>query len=164
MKRIFSLVFLIIVVISILLTGCAQAAVTASGQNSDSAKSNTAQKPVTQGNTAAAISAPQNTPDNKPVYTAPAVQTDSPPLVKISDILQNHKTYDGKTVIIQGKIVNECGSGCWFTLKEGNAVIYIDLAPNNMVIPQKRGADARVTAKVVSEGSDVYLIGSKVEF
>jgi hypothetical protein len=82
----------------------------------------------------------------------------------VGDILKNAKMYEGKTVIVEGKIVSECGSGCWFTLKDGTATIYIDLAPNNMVIPQKKGATARVTARVVNEGSDVYLIGSKVEF
>jgi hypothetical protein len=90
--------------------------------------------------------------------------TIGPAVVKIGDILTNPKDYDGKDVIVKGKISRECPSGCWFNLQEGNAVIYIDLAPSNMVIPQKTGSSARVTARVVREGSDVYLIGSKVEF
>ena len=84
--------------------------------------------------------------------------------VKIAEILSDPKAYRGKTVIVEGKIASECPSGCWFTLKDGNAVIYIDLAPKNLVIPQKKGAFARTTAEVVYVGSDVYLIGSKVEF
>ena len=87
-----------------------------------------------------------------------------PPVVKISDILTNPKGYDGKDVIVKGKISRECPSGCWFNLQDGNAVIYIDLLPSNIVIPQKTGSSATVTARVVREGSDVYLIGSKVEF
>jgi hypothetical protein len=67
-------------------------------------------------------------------------------------------------VTVKGKIVTECGSGCWFTLQDGNAVIYIDLAPNNMVIPQKKGSTARVTGEIIREGSDVYMVGSKVDF
>jgi hypothetical protein len=90
--------------------------------------------------------------------------TIGPPVVKIADILVNPKEYDGKNVIVKGKISRECPSGCWFNLQEGNAVIYIDLLPSNIVIPQKTGSSARVTARVVREGSDVYLIGSKVEF
>jgi uncharacterized protein YceK len=87
-----------------------------------------------------------------------------PPAVKIGDILTNPKEYDGKDVIVKGKISRECPSGCWFNLQDGNAVIYIDLLPSNIVIPQKTGSSATVTARVVREGSDVYLIGSKVEF
>ena len=66
--------------------------------------------------------------------------------------------------MVKGKIASECPSGCWFTLKEGNAVIYIDLAPNNLVIPQKKGATATVTGEVIGEGNDVYMVGSKVDF
>jgi hypothetical protein len=84
--------------------------------------------------------------------------------VRIGDILQDPKVFDGKTVVVEGKISRECPSGCWFTLKDGNAEIYIDLNPSGMVIPQKTGAYARVTAKVINEGGDVYLVGNKVDF
>jgi hypothetical protein len=94
----------------------------------------------------------------------PAADANAIKSVRVADILNNPKVYNGKKVIVEGKIVSECGSGCWFTLKDGNAVIYIDLAPNNMVIPQKKGSFARVTAVVEYVGSDVYLIGSKVDF
>lgn len=163
MKKIFNPVFLIIMLISVLLAGCTQVAATTSVQNNGATTVVPEQNSSGQSNTAMTTTQ-GNTSDTKPAATNPVAQSNSPSLVKISDILQNYKTYDGKMVIVQGKIVSECGSGCWFTLKEGNAIIYIDLAPNNIVIPQKRGSDARVTAKVVSEGSDVFLIGSKVEF
>ena len=163
MKKYFSPAFLVIIVITILLAGCSPAAATSSVQNNGTATSVPEQKPSSQGNT---VTTPtqESTSNTKPAVVNQVTQDNSPSLVKISDILQNHKTYDGKIVIVQGRIVSECGSGCWFTLKEGNAVIYIDLAPNNLIIPQKKGSYARVIAKVVSEGSDVYLIGSKVEF
>ncbi|MCX5992938.1 MAG: hypothetical protein NT177_01830 [Chloroflexi bacterium] len=83
---------------------------------------------------------------------------------RIGDILQDPGGFGGKTVVVEGKISSECPSGCWFTLKDGNAVIYIDLNPSNMVIPQKKGSYAKVTAEVVNEGGDVYLIGKKVDF
>ena len=164
MRKIFIPALLVIVLAAILLAGCAQAAAANPAPSGSATASVPDPKPAVQNNPAPAATAPASTPDTKPAVATPVAQGNSPALVKISDVLSNHKSYDGKTIIVQGKIVSECGSGCWFTLKEGNAVIYIDLAPNNMVIPQKRGADAKVTAKVVSEGSDVYLIGSKVEF
>ncbi len=96
--------------------------------------------------------------------TGPADTGATLKVVRVGEILNNPEAYQRKTVKVEGKIASECPSGCWFTLKDGNAVIYIDLAPNNMVIPQKKGSFARVTAEVVYVGSDVYLIGSKVEF
>ena len=163
MKKVFYPALLGTVALAVLFTACSPAVVSGPAQNTGTTTAVSEQKTSAQNN-ATAAPASLITPDTKPADTGTASQPASPSLVKISDVLQNHKTYDGKIIQVQGKIVNECGSGCWFTLKDGNAVIYIDLAPNNMVIPQKRGADAKVTAKVVSEGSDVYLIGSKVEF
>ena len=110
-----------------------------------------------------AQSAPAN-PAKPENVAATADENKALKTVRVGDILEDPKLYQEKTVIVEGKIISECGSGCWFTLKDNTATIYIDLAPNNMVIPQKKGSSARVTAKVVNEGSDVYLIGSKVEF
>ncbi|MCJ7654014.1 MAG: hypothetical protein MUO97_01730, partial [Dehalococcoidia bacterium] len=85
-------------------------------------------------------------------------------ILKIDDILGKPESYEGQAVVVEGKIISECGAGCWFTLNDGTGTIYVDLAPSNLVIPQKRGAFARVYGQVVREGSDTYLIGTKVEF
>ena len=90
---------------------------------------------------------------------------DGQEIVKISYILSSPEPYKGQAVVVvEGKIISECGSGCWFTLSDGTGTIYVDLAPSNLVIPQKRGAFARVYGKVAQKGSDTYLIGEKVEF
>lgn len=85
-------------------------------------------------------------------------------VVKIGDIMGAPENYQGQAVVVEGKIISECGAGCWFTLNDGTGTIYVDLAPSNLVIPQKRGAFARVYGKVVREGGDTYLIGTRVEF
>jgi len=87
-----------------------------------------------------------------------------PKIVKIDEVLGGPESYEGQAVVVEGKIISECGAGCWFTLNDGTGTIYVDLAPSNLVIPQKRGAFARVYGQVVREGSDTYLIGTKVEF
>jgi len=84
--------------------------------------------------------------------------------VKIADILAKPETYKGQLIVVEGKIMSECGAGCWFTLNDGSATIYIDLAPSNLVIPQRRGYKARVLAEVTQSKGDTYLIGKKVEF
>ncbi len=83
----------------------------------------------------------------------------------IGDILNKPSDYDGKTVTIEGKITLECGSGCWFNLADESGIIYVDIAPNNLVIPQKVGSKAKVTGVVtVSSQRSTYLVGSKVQF
>jgi hypothetical protein len=84
----------------------------------------------------------------------------------VGDILGKSADYVGKTVMIEGKITQECGSGCWFNLSDSSGVIYIDITPNNLTIPQKVGSKAKVTGVVTVNKSNntTYLVGSKVEF
>jgi hypothetical protein len=144
------LISFLLVVLVLTVVGCAQASTL----------------PDTQpGNTSVAASTPivENpaTPETKTPQTP---VEESPKILKIGDILGSPEGYWGQSVMVAGKIVSECGSGCWFTLNDGTGIIYVDLAPSNLVIPQKRGAFATVNGKVTKKGSDTYLIGTKVEF
>jgi hypothetical protein len=122
--------------------------------------------PDTQpGNTGVAGSTPVVENPATPETEIPqAPEEESPKILKIGDILESPEGYGGQAVIVEGKIVSECPAGCWFTLNDGTGTIYIDLAPSNLVIPQKRGAFATVYGQVIRKGSDTYLIGTKVEF
>lgn len=83
--------------------------------------------------------------------------------VMIQDIIQDVTRYEGEYVLIEGVIDTECPSGCWFILKDETASIYVDILPNNFVIPQKRGSDARVYGEVTTKNGDPMLIGKIVE-
>jgi len=82
--------------------------------------------------------------------------------VKIIDVIQNATTYEGKMVIIEGIIETECPSGCWFIVNDDTGSIYVDILPNNFVIPQKRGEDAKVYGEVVIKDGDPMIIGKMV--
>jgi hypothetical protein len=49
---------------------------------------------------------------------APAQQT-SKAVISISEIIKNPSAYNKTDVLVRGKIVSECGSGCWFMLSDG---------------------------------------------
>ena len=83
-------------------------------------------------------------------------------VTKIQDIIKNEPAYDGKTTVIEGKIVTEC-SGCWFIIDDGSASIYVDILPSNFVIPQKRGSTAKVYGNVTTKDGDPMIIGKIVE-
>jgi hypothetical protein len=162
MKKTLVAGLLMVLLAAALLASCSQQAVNPPGpkQPAAPATSQTAPpEPAPIASTPATIAPADNgtVPVAAPVVAAPQA-------ARIGEILQDPRGFDGKTVVVEGKIASECPSGCWFTLKDGNAVIYIDLAPSNLVIPQRKGSNAKVTAKVITEGSDVYLIGTKVDF
>ena len=60
---------------------------------------------------------------------------------EIKDILAAPQSFEGKPVIIEGKITSECSTGCWFYLSvgAGNLSIYVDTKNSGFAIPQKVG-------------------------
>ncbi|MFA5399459.1 MAG: hypothetical protein WC169_04660 [Dehalococcoidia bacterium] len=157
MKGILLAIALIVLMSTGLLAGCSQPASVALD------RSQPAETQAAAADTAPAVGTGVPA-DNGTGTSAEQSAVDGVHAARIAEILQDPMGWDGKNVMVEGKIASECPAGCWFTLKDGNAVIYIDLAPSNLVIPQRKGSYARVTAGVIAEGSDVYLIGTKVDF
>ena len=135
--------------------GCVPAATTANGEiNSSADIESSATLPSGEQLSTATTTMPASEEE------APAV----PSVVKIATITDSAAGYSGKDVILEGKIVNECGAGCWFNLQDDTGIIYVDLAPNNLYIPQKVGSKARVYGVAAERNGVIYIIGNKVEF
>jgi hypothetical protein len=83
--------------------------------------------------------------------------------VKILDIIQNTAAFEGKNVVIEGKIETECPAGCWFIVDDGSASLYIDILPSNFVIPQEAGSKIKVYGEVATKDNDPMMIGKIVE-
>ncbi|MCJ7444480.1 MAG: hypothetical protein MUO26_08120 [Methanotrichaceae archaeon] len=83
--------------------------------------------------------------------------------VKIQDIVQNTAAFEGKNIVIEGKMETECPAGCWFIVNDGSASLYIDILPSNFVIPQKAGSKVKVYGEVVTKDNDPMMIGKIVE-
>jgi uncharacterized protein YdeI (BOF family) len=82
--------------------------------------------------------------------------------VKIGDILKDPASYKGTSVVVTGKVVNQCPSGCWFFVDDGTGSLYVDLLPGNFVIPPMVGSRVTVEGTIQVEGKDVTLVGTKV--
>ncbi len=84
-------------------------------------------------------------------------------ITPVRDILLDPEQYSGKSVIIKGKIVNECPSGCWFDVNDSGAVLYVDIEPAGLAIPQKVGGEVTVEGSVLVENNKPTLLGKGVE-
>jgi len=82
-------------------------------------------------------------------------------LTKIENILANSTDYEGKTVKVEGKIINECPTGCWFDLKGKTGVIHVTLPA--FAIPQEVGKTVVVEGNVLSESGRLMIVGRGVE-
>ncbi len=84
-------------------------------------------------------------------------------VTKIKDILIDPDKYVGKTIRVEGKIIRECPSGCWFYLKDETGTIYVNLLPSGLAIPQKVGAKVVVEGKLESKEGRIEIVGKGVE-
>ncbi len=84
-------------------------------------------------------------------------------LTKIGDILKDAKSFEGKNVTIQGKIITECPAGGWFDITDQTGVIYVNLHPSDFAIPQKIGSNATAEGKVLIRDNKPVIVGTGVE-
>ncbi len=84
-------------------------------------------------------------------------------MTAIADILTDPGNYTGKTVTVAGKIATECPSGCWFEVADGGAIIYVDIAPAGLAIPQRVGKKVVVKGTVSSAENRTMVSGTGVK-
>jgi uncharacterized protein YdeI (BOF family) len=84
-------------------------------------------------------------------------------LTKIGAILKDAKSFEGKTVTIEGKIITECPAGGWFDITDQTGVIYVDLHPSDVAIPQRVGGRVMVEGKVLIRDNKSMIVGTGVE-
>jgi hypothetical protein len=80
------------------------------------------------------------------------------------EILANPVGFEGKDVLVQGKITSECPSGGWVWLKDNSGELYVNMHPTNVFIPQKVGSTVKAMGKVVLEQGRPQIVGYGLEF
>lgn len=82
----------------------------------------------------------------------------------VKDILANPEEYLDQTVRLEGKIVRECSSGCWFFLEDVTGTIFVDINPSGLSIPPKVGKKVVVEGVPKKRNGRISIIGKGVEF
>lgn len=81
----------------------------------------------------------------------------------LGSVLSKPKSFEGQTVKVKGEIVTECPTGCWFEMKEGSAVLYVEIGQQGLAIPQRVGKEVTVEGTIAVDGANVRLEGKGVE-
>jgi uncharacterized protein YdeI (BOF family) len=71
--------------------------------------------------------------------------------------------FEGRSVLVKGKITRECPAGCWFWIQDHTGEMYVDIKPSNLTIPQRVGSTITVLGTVVLESGKPHVIGSGLE-
>lgn len=79
------------------------------------------------------------------------------------EILTNPAAFEGKDVLVAGKITSECPSGGWIWVKDATGDIYVNMHPTNVFIPQRVGRMVRAMGKVVLESGQPQVVGYGLE-
>lgn len=94
------------------------------------------------------------------VYGKPLTENKS---VAIAELLKKPDQFTGKSVRLEGKIIQECPAGGWFMLKDKTGVILVDLHPSEIAIPQAINHHAAAQGKVKNEYNQVSVVGEGVD-
>ncbi|MGB9595767.1 MAG: hypothetical protein ACPL7B_05750 [Candidatus Poribacteria bacterium] len=79
----------------------------------------------------------------------------------IDDLITKSQDFVGKTVKIEGQIINECPGGHWFYLKGNKEIIYVTLS--GFILPQRIGKTAVVEGSLIDNNGTPALLGKGVE-
>ena len=85
-------------------------------------------------------------------------------VTSVKDIYTNPSEYLNQTIRLEGKIVRECGSGCWFFLEDETGTIYVDINPSGLSIPPKVGKKVVVEGVPENKNGRISINGKGVEF
>jgi hypothetical protein len=79
------------------------------------------------------------------------------------EILTNPQAWEGKDVLVAGKITSECPSGGWVWVQDSSGQVYVNMHPTNVFIPQHVGKNVRAMGKVVLESGQPSVVGYGLE-
>ena len=85
-------------------------------------------------------------------------------VTSVKDIYTNPSEYLNQTIRLEGKIVRECGSGCWFFLEDETGTIFVDINPSGLSIPPKVGKKVVVEGVPENRNGRMTINGKGVEF
>jgi hypothetical protein len=79
------------------------------------------------------------------------------------EILDNPQAWEGKDVLLSGKITSECPSGGWIWVQDPTGQVYVNMHPTNVFIPQAVGRSVRAMGKIVLESGQPQVVGYGLE-
>lgn len=85
-------------------------------------------------------------------------------VVSVKDIYTNPNEFLNQTIRLEGEIVRECSSGCWFYLEDKTGTIYVDINPSGLSIPPKVGKKVVVEGVPENKNGRISIVGKGVEF
>ena len=75
------------------------------------------------------------------------------------EVLTDPQAWEGRDVLVAGKITSECPSGGWIWVRDETGDIHVDMHQSKVFIPQRVGSKVRAMGKVVLESGQPHVVG-----
>ncbi len=79
------------------------------------------------------------------------------------EILDNPQAWEGKDVLVAGKIASECPSGGWVWVQDSTGQVYVNMHQTNVFIPQHVNGGVRAMGKVILKSGQASVAGAGLE-
>ena len=87
------------------------------------------------------------------------------PRAEITALVERPKDFLGRTISVEGAITEQCKSmGCYFTFRNGQKALRVDLQDIAMTAPMREGKPALVEGQLMPYGDAYQLFATAVEF
>src|SRR5689334_14577988 len=87
------------------------------------------------------------------------------PRAAVSALVDRPKDFLGRVVSTDGTITEQCKAmGCYFTFRDGQKALRVDLQDIAMTAPMHEGKPARVEGQLFAYGDGYELVASGIEF
>ncbi|NQT32974.1 MAG: hypothetical protein HQ594_04810 [Candidatus Omnitrophica bacterium] len=84
-------------------------------------------------------------------------------ITDMKEVLIAPEKFNGKTVKVEGKIVTECPTGCWFEFQQNGGIMYTEIESAGFAIPQRVGKKVIVEGEVSIRDKKPIIAGKGVE-
>jgi len=85
------------------------------------------------------------------------------PVTTARELNDNPQAFEGKEVLVAGKVTSECPSGGWIWVKDETGDVYVNMHPTNVFIPQHVNGQVRAMGRVVLESGRPQIVGIGLE-
>ena len=68
------------------------------------------------------------------------------------EIANNPQAWEGKDVLVAGKITSECPSGGWVWVQDSTGQVYVNMHPTNVFVPQHVNGGASASRSPAAGG------------
>lgn len=84
-------------------------------------------------------------------------------VTRAKDLQSNPAAFEGKDVLVSGKVASECHPGGWLWVKDETGDVYVNMRPAHAFTQVRVGKPVRIMGRVVLAHGEPQIVGHGLE-